>query len=352
MAQPAALECRSLTVSYGPTVALRSLDLRTEHGETLAILGPSGSGKTTLLYTVAGFIPPKSGEVRMDGRLVATPGDGLAPEDRNVAIIFQNYALWPHLTAVETVAYPLLRQGTRTDEARRQASELLDRMGILALADRRPAELSGGQQQRVGVARALARQARLYLFDEPTAHLDAALRADLQEELAERRRSTGAAALYATHDATEALAVAHRVALLRDGALVQQGSPAEIYEQPVDLWAARLTGPATVITASVDRTSNEKLVLSVGDESVTVQARNVPSQGGSAQVLVRPDWARLGGRLPAVVREVWYRGTHTDYRLETPAGQVDIREQGFPSARAGHRVTWDLRRVWVISGPP
>jgi len=346
--QAAALECRGVHVAYGREPVLSALDLRVERDEVLALLGPSGSGKSTLLYAVAGFVHPQSGEVRIDGRVVASPRTRVPPEARKVGLVFQNYALWPHLGAAETVAYPLRRRGVGVAEANRRAIELLERMSIGHLAERRPAELSGGQQQRVGIARALAGEASLYLFDEPTAHLDTALRAQLQHELAERRRLLGAAAVYATHDAGEALAVADRVALLRDGRVVQTGSPVDVYQQPVDVWAARLTGPASVLRAAVQRADGAHVHVTLAGRTVRVPGGRAADAGDEPDLLIRPDWTTLGGDLDGTVHQLWYRGPHTDYRLDTLGGHVDVRAAGPPSVTVGQRVDWGLRRVWAV----
>ena len=183
-------------------------------GEVVALLGPSGSGKSTLLNAVAGFLPPAGGTIRLRQRVVADARRAEPPERRDVGVVFQNYALWPHLTALDTVAYPMRRRGIAPAEAKAEARRILTLLHIGQLADRRPGELSGGEQQRVGLARALARQASLYLFDEPTAHLDTHVRGVFLDELVARRSAIGAAALYATHDAEEALGLANRVALL------------------------------------------------------------------------------------------------------------------------------------------
>ncbi len=344
----AALECRGLEVAYGREPVLSALDLRVERDEVLALLGPSGSGKSTLLYTVAGFVHPHAGEVTIDGRVVASPRTRVPPESRKVGLVFQNYALWPHLAAVETVAYPLRRRGVGVAEANRQAIELLERLSVADLSERRPAEMSGGQQQRVGLARALAAEASLYLFDEPTAHLDTPLRAQLQHELAERRRMLGAAAVYATHDAGEALAVADRVALLRHGRVIQIGPPVQIYEQPVDVWAARLTGPASVLRADVHVADDGNIEVTLSGRTAHVAGGRTPDAGADPDLLVRPDWTTLGGDLDGVVTQLWYRGPHTDYRLDTPAGPIDVRHPGPPSATVGARVGWGLRRVWAV----
>jgi ABC-type sugar transport system ATPase subunit len=346
-----ALECAGLTVRYGARRVLRALDLAVGPAEAVAVLGPSGCGKTTLLYTVAGVVRPESGALRLCGRLVADGRRSEAPEQRGVGVVFQNYALWPHLDAVDNVAYPLRRDGVPRDEARRRAVDLLDRMGIADLARRRPAQLSGGEQQRVGVARALARRAPLYLFDEPTAHLDTALRRVLQDELAGQRAELGAAIVYATHDVAEAFAIADRVALLRDGAVLQLGAPQEVYERPVDLWAARLTGPAATLELPVADAGPGCVRVSVGDASVTVPCGSVPGRSGLGLVLVRPEWGGLGGPLAGRVAAVRYRGSDTDYRLDTPAGTVEVREPGGPRARVGEATGWSLRRAWLLGRP-
>ncbi len=343
-----ALRCRGLTVSYGADPVLRGLDLTVAAGEALALLGPSGSGKTTLLYAVAGFVDPEAGTVEIEGRRVAEPRRSSSPDRRSVGLVFQHYALWPHMTALETVAYPLRRR--RVPDATQRARRLLERMGLADFAERRPAELSGGQQQRVGLARALARDAALYLFDEPTAHLDTALRTALQEEMTARRTERGAAAIYATHDASEALAVADRVALLRRGRLVQVGSPTEVYERPVDLWAARLTGPASLLRLEAAGNAGGILTARLGEAVVEVAARTGTGPPGDATVpvLIRPDWTDLGGDLPGTVRHRWYRGPYTDYRVETPGGTVIVRSTGQPRADVGERISWQLRRGWVL----
>ena len=303
-----ALACRRMTAGYGATPVVHEIDLDVGRGEMVALLGPSGSGKTTILAALAGFIRIRSGEILIGGRSVASAKRHEPPERRDVAVVFQGYALWPHMTARQTVAFPLRRRGMPAAEAGDEAGRILDRLGIGPLAGRRPSELSGGEQQRVGLGRALARSAGLYLFDEPTAHLDAFLRDRLEEEISEQRRRSGAAAIYATHDTAEALAIADRVVLLRDGRIVQQGSPNDVYERPADPWAARLTGPASVLRAAL-RTRKTAAPASTWMDAGSVLRSHRPDRGLQANAAVmRPDRAHLGGELQGRVDDVAYRG--------------------------------------------
>ena len=313
------LELDGLTVAYGPVTALDRISLAVQPGEVVALLGPSGSGKSTLLNAVAGFLSLADGSIWLRQRVVADARRAEPPEHRDVGVVFQNYALWPHLSALDTVAYPMRRRGAPAAEARAEAQRILSLLHIGQLADRRPSELSGGEQQRVGLARALARQASLYLFDEPTAHLDTHVRGVFLDELVARRSATGAAALYATHDAEEALGLADRVALLNSGRLVQIGSPQGVYDQPADMWVAQLTGPISVL--------------------------EVPGEG---RMLVRPGWARLDGERSGRIEAVRFAGPHSDYQLSTALGQVVIRQAGPPLHEVGAEVTWSLERTWRI----
>ena len=345
------LETRDLTVAYGGMVAVDKVSLRVRRGEVLALLGPSGSGKSTLLSTVAGFRPPTSGEVWLQGRQVASPGRADPPERRDVAVVFQSYALWPHLSALDTVAYPIRRRRTKRGPAREEAMQILDRLRIGHLADRRPAELSGGEQQRVGLARALARQASLYLFDEPTAHLDTHVRGVFLDELVVRREASGAGGLYATHDAEEALGLADRVALLNAGRVVQVGTPEQVYAEPTDVWAARLTGPASVLRATVVEGEAGRCSVVLAGEAVTVEGPAITEPSDLVPLLVRPGWATFTGPLRGRLRAVRFCGPHSDHLVETPAGDVLIREPGPPRRCIGDDVTWTLNRAWPLEGP-
>ena len=345
---PPAVDARGVAIGYGDSLVVEDLDLVVEPGEMVVLLGPSGSGKTTILAAIAGFLPIRRGELRLAGRLVAGPGGGDPPERRDVAVVFQGGALWPHLSAAETVAYPLRRRGVAHAHARAEALAILDELGVRELADRRPAEMSGGEQQRVGLGRALARKAALHLFDEPTAHLDGPLRVRLLDTIAGARRAAGAAGIYATHDTAEALAIADRIALIRGGRIVQTGSPLEVYERPIDEWAARLTGPASVIEAIVveGEAGGTALVEIAGTRRRLELGPG--SSTGPNRLLVRPDWATLGGVLDGRVTAARFAGAHTDVDLATPAGVITVRRPGPPTVAVGDEPGWDLGRAHCL----
>jgi ABC-type Fe3+/spermidine/putrescine transport system ATPase subunit len=342
-----ALRCRGLTVSFGDVLVLDDLDLEVARAETVALLGPSGSGKTSLLYAIAGLLEPTAGEIEVDGNPMRGGPRAVAPELRSVGMVFQNYALWPHLSAAQTVAYPMRQRGVSEAEAEAMVDRLLATLGIGELADRLPDQLSGGQQQRVGLARALAAEPALFLFDEPTAHLDAALRITLQQELMVQRDRVGASALYTTHDAAEALAVGDRVGVLRNGKITQIGRPAEIYNQPVDLWTARLTGSASLLRARAVRVESDRTMVDVLGTFLSVPRIDC-AVGDEIDLLIRPDWAELGGPLEGLVERMRYEGPHTDYLVTTTAGLLLLRHSGPPRVVVGEPTDFGIQQAWAL----
>jgi ABC-type Fe3+/spermidine/putrescine transport system ATPase subunit len=340
-----ALWCRGLDVRYGDTQVLRDLELSVGRGETVALLGPSGSGKTTLLYAIAGLVPVTGGEIAIGGRGVSSDEP---PERRRIGMVFQNYALWPHMNALETVAYPIVQRGVPSSEARTEAASLLSSVGIGDLGHRLPGELSGGQQQRVGVARALATRPDLFLFDEPTAHLDSGMRTALQTHLLETRQRGATGALYTTHDAAEALAVGDRVGVLRDGALVQIDRPSVLYGEPIDAYVAGLTGSGSFLDARLDEVGDGSIVVSVDDISLEIPGGAAASPGPVA-LIVRPEWLSLQGPLPGTVVANRYEGPHIDHDLATDWGTVQIRSTGSAHLEIGSRQAWGIDRAWAVS---
>ncbi|MGI9093115.1 MAG: ABC transporter ATP-binding protein [Mycobacteriales bacterium] len=348
-ARTPALRCARLRVEYAGRPAVDDVDLAIAPGELVAVLGESGAGKSTLLAAVAGLVPLAAGEIWLSGRQVAGPGRDVPPEHRAVGMVFQQYALWPHLCALDTVAYPMRRAGQARPAARARAAALLDQLGVGHLAHRRPAELSGGEQQRVGLARALARDAAVYLFDEPTAHLDPQQRLAFQAEVRRRQRAAGAAALYATHDAGEALALADRVAVLVGGHLAQLAPPAGVYGHPASIAVARLTGAASVLDARLESAGTgdgAELVLRIGGELVAVPGG--PGITGAAHVVVRPEWTIERGPFRGTVTEAWFHGAHTDYVVEGRFGTVTLRRSGQQRHAIGEQIEWGLARGWAV----
>jgi iron(III) transport system ATP-binding protein len=241
------LVIEGLTCRYGDAAAVDALDLAVPEGALACLLGPSGCGKTTTLRAVAGLIAPESGRILRDGEVLSAPGAVVPPERRRMAMIFQSYALWPHMTVAGNVAYALRLRGLGRGEVAEQVASVLRAVRLEALAGRLPAELSGGQQQRVAIARALAMEPRTLLMDEPLSNLDAGLREEMRHELRRLHEAHGVTTLYVTHDQAEAMATADLVAVMDRGRIVQIGPPETIYAAPETVFVARFIGGANVI---------------------------------------------------------------------------------------------------------
>jgi putative spermidine/putrescine transport system ATP-binding protein len=322
-----ALRLRGLRKRFGGVEAVAGVDLDLRRGEFLTLLGPSGSGKTTILKMIAGFERPSSGAIELAGRDVST----LSPSERGIGVVFQQYALFPHMSVEENIAYPLkLRRWTPADRQRRVA-EMLELVELGGYGDRYPRQLSGGQQQRVAVARALAFQPALLLMDEPLGALDRALRVGMQEEIRRIHRESGATVLYVTHDQEEALTMSDRVAILRDGQMLQVGSPREIYRRPADRFVATFFGECTLVPATLSDGGDDEWVrvAALGDEA-TVR-RGSATLESSLSLAIRPGKLRLRPaagdlRLPATVVDLLYLGDSVRIVGQNPeAGEVLVR---------------------------
>ena len=245
----AIVETRKLTKVFkrGNVGAVNNVDLESREGEFLVLLGPSGSGKTTLLRMIAGLEEPTSGEILIGGRVV----NDLSPRERGIAMVFQSYALYPHLSAFNNIVFPLKAQGIAKAERQKRADWAASLLGIKHLFQRKPRELSGGERQRVALARAIVREPSLFLLDEPLSNLDAKLRASAREELEQFQKRIGTTAIYVTHDQVEAMAMGDRVVVMSQGSVRQIGTPAEVYDEPADTFVATFLGspPMNILPA-------------------------------------------------------------------------------------------------------
>src|SRR6195256_5880685 len=244
------LELVHLTKRYGDVVSVDAIDLSVEKGEFICLLGPSGCGKTTTLRMIAGFLEPDSGEIRVAGKVISSTRAVVPPERRNMSMIFQSYAIWPHMTVRQNVAYGLKMKALAASAKQSRVDALLDATKLSAEAERYPSELSGGQQQRVALARALVPKPDILLLDEPLSNLDANLRGDMRFEIRRLHEEFQYTSIYVTHDQVEAMTMADRIVVMNSGRIEQIGTPADVYERPNSEFVARFIGGSNVIRAT------------------------------------------------------------------------------------------------------
>lgn len=286
------LELKDVTKRYGEFTAVDAVSLKIENGKVLSLLGPSGCGKTTTLRIIAGFTSPDSGTVEISGENVGH----LKPYERNVGLLFQDYALFPHMTVAQNVAYGMRYRGTPKAEIPSRVKQMMLLVQLAGMEARYPSQLSGGQQQRVALARALATDPQIVLLDEPLSALDAKLRLELRIELKEILRSVGATTIVVTHDQEEALSLGDEVVVMRGGKIVQRGSPTQIYAAPADKFVAEFVGRSNWFHGSRRGRSSEGVSIYVTSEGVEIHARTPPSnQHDHADLCVRPENITLTG---------------------------------------------------------
>jgi ABC-type Fe3+/spermidine/putrescine transport system ATPase subunit/spermidine/putrescine-binding protein len=346
-----------LSKHYGQVTAVDELSLKVEEGEFVTILGPSGSGKTTVLSLIAGLTSPSSGSIRLGEREVTT----LPPARRNIGLVFQSYALFPHLTARGNIAFPLAVRKMPAMEIHRRVEKAMALLRLSGLEDRRPSQLSGGQQQRVALARAIVFEPDILLLDEPMAALDRKLREEVQVELRHVQRTLGTTTLLVTHDQEEALSLSDRVLVMEGGRLQQLGTPQELYLRPQNAFVAGFLGAANLLDGAV-RYESGRCVLLLENGAAMPLRTGAWAQDESLRVIVRPERARLLPRgkdrngLPGRILDVIYLGQMVRYRVDIGLERafVAAMADGTGVFNAGDEVliTWAEQDVWPLPKAP
>jgi spermidine/putrescine transport system ATP-binding protein len=358
---------KEFSARHGNVAAVREVDLEIRRGEFFSLLGPSGCGKTTTLRMIAGFEEPTRGRVLLYGQDVT----GVPPYRRDVNMVFQSYALFPHMTVQDNVAFGLRRKGVGKAESAKRAAEMLELVELTGKGDSRPRELSGGQQQRVALARALVNHPRALLLDEPLGALDLKLRQAMQIELKRIQRDVGITFVYVTHDQNEALTMSDRLAVMNDGRIEQEGRPQEIYEQPATRFVAGFIGTSNLLSGRVGRVSDEQAVIEVSpDERIVLPLRRASGpqeraigSGDEVELTVRPEKIAITGNPPGTdgsvlrgtVTEVVYLGTSTNFSVTTTTGaDIVVFQQNSASGESqparGETVwlSWDPQHSYPI----
>ena len=324
MSAAAGVSIRGVNVSYGTTHVLKSINLEIAPGEFFAFLGPSGCGKTTLLRLIAGFNQAESGEVRIGGEDVAH----LPPWKRDVGMVFQSYALWPHMTVARSVAFGLEERRRPRAEIERRVAAALELVGLAALAGRRPSQLSGGQQQRVALARTIAVEPKVLLLDEPLSNLDAKLRVQVRRELRDLQQRLGLTTIFVTHDQEEANTICDRIGVMNDGVVQQVGTPMELYERPANLFVAGFLGTANILEGRQVEEGGRRLFEIVGGVRLAIPDGEVVPAG--ARLVFRPQHASVAppgaadGRLRGTVRHREFLGATIRYAIQIGAAEISV----------------------------
>jgi putative spermidine/putrescine transport system ATP-binding protein len=356
----AVIEFREVTKDYGALTVLQPTSLRIEAGEFFAIIGPSGSGKSTLLGITAGFVVPSGGSISVAGvDVVATP-----PYHRNFGMVFQNYALFPHMTVAENIAFPLRMRGCPKPEMAAKVQRVLEMVRLSGFGDRKPAQLSGGQQQRVALARAAVYDPLLLLMDEPLGALDKNLREEMQEEIKRFQDALGATVIYVTHDQHEAAYMADRIAIMRGGTLEQIGSPRELYEKPESIFVASFLGEASLLPVlGVSGGRGNDVSARIGD-GLVVEATAPRSHGGADAICVRPEAIVIGDEAQQMdnvfagqVEDAVYTTGSIRYRIRLDGTDLllTVRIPSRPDIvllETGQKVTvgWNRRDALLVAG--
>ena len=337
---------RRVTKAFGNNVVLKDFDETFRDGEFITLLGPSGCGKTTMLRIIAGFEKPTSGELYFDDQLVSGGKTFLPPEKRGIGMVFQSYAVWPHMNVFENVAYPLQIQKQDKGSIREAVDRVLETVHLSQYAERLPSQLSGGQQQRVALARALVAAPKLLLLDEPLSNLDAKLRESMRFEIKEIQKRTGITVVYVTHDQTEAMAMSDRIFLINRGVVQQSGTPEEIYNHPANQFVADFLGKVDFFRGEV---KDGRIVFpAMGGQSVPYDG----DRTGKVEAAIRPEnlFFAEDGPLSGTLETLYYLGDVTDCRVRVGETLVRVIAGGWQHSRlaAGLAVRLQVRDMMVF----
>ncbi|OGL65382.1 MAG: hypothetical protein A3I72_09840 [Candidatus Tectomicrobia bacterium RIFCSPLOWO2_02_FULL_70_19] len=344
----ASVAVRELVKRFGAdAAAVNGVSFTVREGEFVTLLGPSGCGKTTTLRCIAGLEVPEEGEILIGDELMTSSGRGvfLPPEQRRLGMVFQSYAVWPHMTVFENVAYGLRAQSAPKAEVAQRVTRALELVGLSGLQDRNATKLSGGQQQRVAVARALVYNPRVLLFDEPLSNLDAKLREQMRLELTRLVRELGITSLYVTHDQAEAMVMSDRIIVMHEGRIQQEGPPRAIYDEPVNRFVADFIGVTNLLEGTVTGREGDGGVWvevpEAGTRLLCSRRLEEAVQGARVTVSVRPEHLSLtasGNRIEGTVREAIYLGQSWDCRVQVKDLSLRVQAQGEVSLRPGQQV--------------
>ena len=318
-----AVEFKNVTKAYGEVKAVRDLSFTIDHGKLVTLLGPSGCGKTTTLRLIAGLEMVTEGNVFIGDKEVTR----ISASDRDVSMVFQSYALFPHMTVIQNVSYGLTMSRLSKEEVSEKAQDGLNLVGLTDFSKRFPSELSGGQQQRVAVARALVLEPEVLLFDEPLSNLDAKLRRRVREEIRELQLELGLTTVYVTHDQEEALAVSDRIIVMNDAIIAQEGTPRQLYEEPENLFVSDFIGDANLVKAKILSIENDEAEVNIGGIILKLPHRGMPV--GEVDLAIRPQAIILNHAikkddLSATILKASYLGDHIEYTLESTLGELFV----------------------------
>ncbi len=342
----ATVTIRHVSKAFGENTVLQDFDAVFGDGEFITLLGPSGCGKTTMLRMIAGFEKPSSGEIWIDETLVSGGKTFVPPERRGIGMVFQSYAVWPHMNVFDNVAYPLEIQKKGKAAIRQAVEKVLESVHLTQYALRLPNQLSGGQQQRVALARALVAEPKLLLLDEPLSNLDAKLRESMRFEIKEIQKRTGITVVYVTHDQTEAMAMSDRIFLINRGAVQQEGTPADIYNRPLNPFVADFLGKVDFFPGEA---ANGKIIFpGMGGQSLPYGGE----RRGRVQAAVRPENFVISpdGPLEGTLETWYYLGDVNDCRIRIGETLVRVITGGYRygTLRAGEKVRLQVRDMMVF----